>query len=282
MTLINGKELSQQLKENLKQQVQIYKNQTNITPKLIAVIVGDDPASQVYVNSKSKACADVGIDSNIIKLPENTSEVELLELIEKLNNDKSVNAILVQLPLPLHINIQKVINTIAVEKDVDGFHCENIGKLQTGDKSCLEPCTPKGVMTMLQHYGVDIAGKEAVVVGSSNIVGKPIAQMLINAKATVTVCNRNTQDLKAHTLRADILVVAVGKDKLITADMVKPGVVVIDVGINRVDGRICGDVDFESVKTKASAITPVPGGVGPMTITELLFNTFQCCKEQNK
>ena len=282
MTLINGKELSQQLKENLKQQVQIYKNQTNITPKLIAVIVGDDPASQVYVNSKSKACADVGIDSNIIKLPENTSEVELLELIEKLNNDKSVNAILVQLPLPLHINIQKVINTIAVEKDVDGFHCENIGKLQTGDKSCLEPCTPKGVMTMLQHYGVDIVGKEAVVVGSSNIVGKPIAQMLINAKATVTVCNRNTQDLKAHTLRADILVVAVGKDKLITADMVKPGAVVIDVGINRVDGRICGDVDFESVKTKASAITPVPGGVGPMTITELLFNTFQCCKEQNK
>ena len=282
MTLINGKELSQQLKENLKQQVQIYKNQTNITPKLIAVIVGDDPASQVYVNSKSKACAEVGMDSDVIKLPENTSETELLELIKKLNNDKSVNAILVQLPLPLHINIQKVINTIAVEKDVDGFHCENIGKLQTGDKSCLEPCTPKGVMTMLQHYGVDIAGKEAVVVGSSNIVGKPIAQMLINAKATVTVCNRNTQDLKAHTLRADILVVAVGKDKLITADMVKPGAVVIDVGINRVDGRICGDVDFESVKTKASAITPVPGGVGPMTITELLFNTFQCCKEQNK
>ncbi|QIV95742.1 methenyltetrahydrofolate cyclohydrolase /5,10-methylenetetrahydrofolate dehydrogenase (NADP+) [Allofrancisella inopinata] len=281
MTLIDGKALSQNLKMQLKEQIQEYKNKTNITPKLVAVIVGDDPASQVYVSSKSKTCAQVGMDSDVIKLPEKTSEEELLQLVKQLNNDKQVHAILVQLPLPKHIDSQKVINSIAVEKDVDGFHPTNIGKLQIGDKTCLQPCTPKGIMTMLKQYNVDLIGANAVVVGASNIVGKPIAQMLLNAKATVTICNSKTKDLRSHTQKADILVVAIGKDRFITADMLKPGAVVIDVGINRVDGKLYGDVDFEGVKDKVSAITPVPGGVGPMTITELLFNTFQCCKEQS-
>ncbi|KEI35379.1 methylenetetrahydrofolate dehydrogenase (NADP+) [Francisella sp. W12-1067] len=281
MTLIDGKALSQNLKVQLKEQIQEYKNKTNITPKLVAIIVGDDPASQVYVSSKSKTCAQVGMDSDVIKLPEKTSEEELLQLVKQLNNDKQVHAILVQLPLPKHIDSQKVINFIAVEKDVDGFHPTNIGKLQIGDKTCLQPCTPKGIMTMLKKYNIDLIGANAVVVGASNIVGKPIAQMLLNAKATVTVCNSKTKDLRSHTQTADILVVAIGKARFITADMVKSGAVVIDVGINRVDGKLYGDVDFEGVKDKVSAITPVPGGVGPMTITELLFNTFQCAQELN-
>ncbi|AJC48166.1 bifunctional methylenetetrahydrofolate dehydrogenase/methenyltetrahydrofolate cyclohydrolase FolD [Allofrancisella guangzhouensis] len=282
MTLIEAKALSQNLKMQLKEQIQEYKNQNGIIPKLVAVIVGDNPASQVYVSSKSKACAQVGMDSDVVKLPENISEGELIELIKQLNSDKQVNAILVQLPLPKHIDSQKIINSIVVGKDVDGFHPTNIGKLQVGDETCLQPCTPKGIMTMLKYYNVDLIGANAVVVGASNIVGKPMAQMLLNAKATVTICNSKTKDLRLHTQNADILVVAIGKDRFITADMIKPGAVVIDVGINRVGGKLYGDVDFEGVKDKVSAITPVPGGVGPMTITELLFNTFQCCKEQNR
>lgn len=282
MFLIDGKALSLSLKERLSQQVKEYKNDTGITPKLVAIIVGDDPASKTYIGSKEKACAKVGIDSDVITLPETTSEQELLTLIDKLNDDNSINGILVQLPLPAHIDKQKVIYNIKPEKDVDGFHPTNVGRLQLRDKKCLESCTPKGIMTMLREYGIKTEGAYAVVVGASNIVGKPVSQLLLNAKATVTTCHRFTQDLKSHTTNADILIVAVGKHNFLTADMVKPGAVVIDVGINHVNGKIRGDVDFDAVKDKVSAITPVPGGVGPMTITELLYNTFQCCKEQNE
>ena len=282
MRLIDGKALSAKLKEELRLEVKEYKNKTNIVPKLTAIIVGDDPASQIYVGSKSKACNQVGISSNVVMMPECTPEKEILELIDKLNNDAAVHSILVQLPLPDHINRQKVLYSIDPEKDVDGFHPTNVGKLQLRDKQCLESCTPKGIMTMLSEYDIDVIGAHAVVVGASNIVGKPVSQLLLNAKATVTTCHRFTKDLKSITKNADILVVAVGKPDFITADMVKDGVVIIDVGINRVDGKLCGDVDFDGVKDKVSAITPVPGGVGPMTITELLYNTFQCCKAQNK
>ncbi|AIT09293.1 5,10-methylene-tetrahydrofolate cyclohydrolase [Candidatus Francisella endociliophora] len=282
MTLIDGKKLSKDLKDRLAEQLQEYKEQTGIVPKLVAIIVGDDPASKTYVGSKEKACAKVGINSDVITLPETTTEQELLDLINTLNNDSSVHAILVQLPLPTHINKQKVIYAIRPEKDVDGFHPVNIGRLQLRDKKALESCTPKGILTMLKEYDVQTEGAHAVVVGASNIVGKPVSQLLLNAKATVTTCHRFTKDLKSHTIKADILVVAVGKPNFITADMVKEGAVIIDVGINHVDGKITGDVDFDTVKEKASAITPVPGGVGPMTITELLYNTFQCARELNR
>lgn len=281
MTLIDGKALSLKLKSQLKDQVEEYKSQAGVVPKLVAIILGEDAASKTYVASKEKACAKVGIDSDVITLPSSTSEEELLNLIDKLNNDDSVNAILVQLPLPDHINKHKVIYKILPEKDVDGFHPTNVGRLQLRDKKCLESCTPKGIMTMLREYDVDLVGANAVVVGASNIVGKPVSQLLLNAKATVTTCHRFTKNLKDITKNADVLVVAVGKPGFITADMVKEGVVVVDVGINYVDGKICGDVDFNVVKEKASAITPVPGGVGPMTITELLYNTFQCAKDQH-
>lgn len=280
MILIDGKALAQKQKVTLKEQVKQFKDETDITPKLTAVIVGNDPASKVYVASKHKACVQVGIESNLITLPDTVSEADLLALIDKLNNDKAVNAILVQLPLPDHIDKRNVIYAIKPEKDVDGFHPTNVGRLQLRDGKCLEPCTPKGIMTMLREYGIDLVGAYAVVVGASNVVGKPVSQLLLNAKATVTTCHRFTKDLKSFTTKADILIVAVGKHNFITADMVKEGVVVIDVGINRVNGKICGDVAFDAVKEKASAMTPVPGGVGPMTITELLFNTFQCAKSQ--
>ena len=280
MILIDGKALAQKQKVTLKEQVKQFKDETDITPKLTAVIVGNDPASKVYVASKHKACVQVGIESNLITLPDTVSEADLLALIDKLNNDKAVNAILVQLPLPDHIDKRNVIYAIKPEKDVDGFHPTNVGRLQLRDGKCLEPCTPKGIMTMLREYGIDLVGAYAVVVGASNVVGKPVSQLLLNAKATVTTCHRFTKDLKSFTTKADILIIAVGKHNFITADMVKEGVVVIDVGINRVNGKICGDVAFDAVKEKASAMTPVPGGVGPMTITELLFNTFQCAKSQ--
>jgi methylenetetrahydrofolate dehydrogenase (NADP+)/methenyltetrahydrofolate cyclohydrolase len=280
MILIDGKALAQKQKVTLKEQVKQFKDETNIAPKLTAVIVGNDPASKVYVASKHKACVQVGIESDVITLPNTVSEDDLLALIDTLNNDKAVNAILVQLPLPDHIDKRNVIYAIKPEKDVDGFHPTNVGRLQLRDGKCLEPCTPKGIMTMLREYGIDLVGAYAVVVGASNVVGKPVSQLLLNAKATVTTCHRFTKDLKSFTTKADILIVAVGKHNFITADMVKEGAVVIDVGINRVNGKICGDVAFDAVKEKASAITPVPGGVGPMTITELLFNTFQCAKNQ--
>ena len=280
MILIDGKALAQKQKVTLKEQVKQFKDETNIAPKLTAVIVGNDPASKVYMASKHKACVQVGIESDVITLPDTVSEADLLDWIDKLNNDKAVNAILVQLPLPDHIDKRNVIYAIKPEKDVDGFHPTNVGRLQLRDGKCLEPCTPKGIMTMLREYGIDLVGAYAVVVGASNVVGKPVSQLLLNAKATVTTCHRFTKDLKSFTTKADILIIAVGKHNFITADMVKEGVVVIDVGINRVNGKICGDVAFDAVKEKASAMTPVPGGVGPMTITELLFNTFQCAKSQ--
>lgn len=242
------------------------------------VIVGDNPASRVYVNNKKKACEYVGFESYEYALPEETTEEELLNLVEKLNNDEKVNGILVQLPLPEHINEEAVINKISPLKDVDAFHPQNVGKIMTGDYDFL-PCTPAGVMELIKESGIDVCGKECVVLGRSNIVGKPQAMLLLHSNGTVTICHSRTQNLKEVTKRADILVAAIGKEKFVTADMVKEGAVVIDVGINRMaDGKLCGDVDFEAVKEVAGAITPVPGGVGPMTIAMLMKNTLNTVK----
>lgn len=247
-------------------------------PGLAVVIVGDNPASRVYVRNKAKACNDTGIHSEIHEFPENASQEEVIERIRELNADPRIHGILVQLPLPRHFESSKVIASIAVEKDVDGFHLHNVGALVTGDAG-FSPCTPNGIMQMLQKYGVAIEGRHAVVVGRSNIVGKPMALMLLREGATVTICTSKTRDLAQHTGRADILVVAVGKPNMITADMVKSAAAVVDVGINRLpDGRLAGDVDFESVRQKAGLITPVPGGVGPMTIAMLLCNTIQAAE----
>ena len=279
--IIDGKKVSAERREFLKEQIQEFKQKTNITPKLVAIIVGDDSASEIYVKSKSKACDSVGIASDVIKLHETTTQQQLLERIHGLNKDKNTHAILVQLPLPNHINKDAIINAIDVNKDVDGFHPENIGKLQA-NIDCIEPCTPKGVITLLNSYNIDIKGANAVVVGASNIVGKPISQMLLRENATVTTCHIHTKNLASHTKNADILVVAIGKAKFIKANMIKDNAVVIDVGINRLENKkICGDVDFDNTKDKVKAITPVPGGVGPMTITELLYNTFECCKKSS-
>ena len=241
---------------------------------LAVVIVGDNPASRVYVNNKKKACEYVGFESYEYALPENTTEDELLALVDKLNSDDKVNGILVQLPLPKHISEDKVIKRINPKKDVDAFHPENVGRIMTGDYAFL-PCTPAGVMELIKESGIDVAGKECVILGRSNIVGKPQAMLLLHANGTVTICHSKTKNLKEVTKRADILVAAIGKEKFVTADMVKEGAVVIDVGINRMaDGKLCGDVDFENVKEIAGAITPVPGGVGPMTIAMLMKNTL--------
>ena len=249
-----------------------------IKPGLAVLLVGEDPASQVYVRNKVKACEDVGMHSILERHPADLSEEKLLKRIDELNQDKSIHGILVQLPLPKHIDSHRVIESIAPEKDVDGFHVANAGALMIG-APLFRPCTPYGCMKMLESIDYPIRGARAVVIGASNIVGKPMAMLLLQAGATVTICNSKTRDLSAHTKEADILVVATGKPKMITADMVKPGAVVIDVGINRLpDGKLCGDVDFESVQTVASAITPVPGGVGPMTITMLLLNTLEAAE----
>ncbi len=247
-------------------------------PGLAVLLVGEDPASQVYVRNKVKACEDVGMHSILERHPADLSEEKLLQRIDELNQDKSIHGILVQLPLPKHIDSHRVIESIAPEKDVDGFHVANAGALMIG-APLFRPCTPYGCMKMLESIDYPIRGARAVVIGASNIVGKPMAMLLLQAGATVTICNSKTRDLSAHTKEADILVVATGKPKMITADMVKPGAVVIDVGINRLpDGKLCGDVDFESVQSVASAITPVPGGVGPMTITMLLLNTLEAAE----
>ena len=283
-TLIKGSEISKQIKEELKQEVARLKEKHNLTPGLATILVGEDEASKVYVGQKEKTCKELGIHSERINLPGNTIEAELLALVEKLNKDSRIHGILVQLPLPKHINETNVLYAIDPKKDVDGFHPVNVGKLMLGEPDFI-PCTPHGIQELLIRSGVKTDGAEAVVVGRSNIVGKPIANMLLQKKkganATVTICHTGTKDLASHTKRADILIVAAGKPKTITADMVKEGVVVIDVGVNRLETGLVGDVDFETVKEKAKAITPVPGGVGPMTIAMLMLNTVQAAKIQS-
>ena len=280
MKLIDGKIISEHIKQQVIAQVNDVKQQ-GIEPCLAVIIVGDDFASRTYVNNKKKTCDYVGIKSLEYALPEATTQEELLELVEKLNADKSVHGILCQLPIPKHIDVKVILNAIAPEKDVDAFHPVNAGHIMIGD-GVLRPCTPAGIMEMLKYEGVEIEGKNCVVIGRSNIVGKPMAMLLVNASGTVTVCNSRTQNLAEITKKADILVAAVGKAKFVTADMVKDGAVVIDVGMNRdEDGKRCGDVDFEAVKEKASHITPVPGGVGLMTVAMLMENTVTAAKMQN-
>ncbi len=272
--IIDGKMIAAKMRGDLKNKICEYKEKNGRDIGLAVILVGDDSASQVYVRNKIKACEEVGIKSYAYYLPADTDENKLKELILSLNVDNNINGILVQLPLPKHINEEEILKLVAVEKDVDGFSAENVGMLSK-NVPCLASCTPNGVMKMLEYYDISIKGKKAVVVGRSDIVGKPMAMLLLNADATVTVCHSKTINLKEECLSADILVSAVGKPYFITADMVKQGAVVIDVGMNRnSQGKLCGDVDFDGVKDKCSYITPVPGGVGPMTITMLMYNTY--------
>ena len=275
--IIDGKFISSEVRKNIAQEVAELAS-VGVVPGLAVIIVGEDPASKVYVRNKHKACEAAGINSIVIELPEDTSEDTLISKIGELSGDDSIDGILVQLPLPKHIDEKTVIAAIPPEKDVDAFSYDNVGRIMTGDYRYL-PCTPAGIMKMLEFKGIEVSGKECVVVGRSNIVGKPMAMLLLGANGTVTVCHSRTKDLGSVTRRADILVAAVGKKHFISADMVKEGAVVIDVGINRADdGKLYGDVDFDEVSKKASAITPVPGGVGPMTITMLLENTLKSAK----
>lgn len=277
--IMDGKALSMKLKNSLKEEVEKIISE-GVNPCLAVIIVGDNPASKVYVNNKKKSCAELGIKSLEYALPEETTEEELLKIIDELNKNEDVDGILCQLPLPRHITEKNVINSILPEKDVDAFHPENVGHIMIGDYAFL-PCTPAGVMEILKEYEIDVAGKNCVVVGRSNIVGKPMTMLLLKENATVTVCHSKTKDLASFTKNADILVSAVGKPGLITADMVKENAVVIDVAINRLEnGKLCGDVDFENVKDKTSFITPVPGGVGPMTIATLMKNTVTSAKNR--
>ncbi len=279
--LIDGKEVSAFVKNQVKEQVNVLKeNGKEVT--LAVIIVGDDPASRVYVNNKKRACEYTGMKSLEFALSGDTSQEELLSLIDKLNDDKSVNGILCQLPLPKHIDESKIIQAIKPQKDVDGFSAVNVGNLWLGEYE-FASCTPMGVIELLDYYNIDISSKNCVIVGRSNIVGKPMASLLLERNGTVTVCHSRTKDLASHTKNADILVAAVGKEKFIKADIVKDGAVIVDVGINRgADGKLYGDVDFEFVKEKASYITPVPGGCGPMTIAVLMKNTLAAYKMQNK
>lgn len=279
--IIDGKHVSNAIRESIKADVAVFKSERNTTPGLAVVLVGDDPASAVYVRNKHKACIDAGIESYVITMPADTTEEALLEKIDELNADKKVNGILVQLPLPKHICEDNVINRISPDKDVDAFHPANVGKILIGNYDFL-PCTPAGIMDLLAYYDINIEGKECVVLGRSNIVGKPMALLLLGKNGTVTVCHSRTKNLADITRRADILVVAIGKPEFVTADMIKPGAVVIDVGINRLEsGKLVGDVKFDEVSAISSAITPVPGGVGPMTITTLLKNTLTAARKQN-
>ncbi len=272
--IIDGVALSAQLREDVTRRTQALKAR-GITPGLAVVLVGDNPASQVYVRNKVKACADSGLHSVLERYDADMTEAALLARIDALNKDPSIHGILVQLPVPAHIDANKVIEAISPAKDVDGFHIASAGALMVGQPGFL-PCTPYGCMKMLESIGYDLRGKHAVVIGRSNIVGKPMAMLLLQKNATVTICHSATKDLKAMTLQADVIVAAVGKRNVLTADMVKPGAVVIDVGMNRTpEGKLCGDVDYEGVRQVASHITPVPGGVGPMTITMLLVNTLE-------
>lgn len=275
--LINGKEISNTIRTGIQKEVQdlIAKG---ITPGLAVILVGEDPASHTYVANKEKACKELGIYSKLIKLPEDTTEEDLLAQIKQLNEASEIDGILVQLPLPKQINEQKVIETISPLKDVDGFHPNSVGKMLLGQETFL-PCTPHGIMKLLEHSNIEVAGKHAVVIGRSHIVGVPMGQLLLQHDVTVTYCHSKTKNLQEMTKQADILVVAIGRAKMITADYIKEGAVVIDVGMNRDENNhLCGDVDFDSVVEKTSAITPVPGGVGPMTITMLMYNTVQSAK----
>ena len=277
--IIDGKIISASVKERVKAEVQEL-NQKGISVGLAVIIVGEDPASKVYVANKKKACEALGIISEEYALPESTTNEELLALIDELNHKDTINGILCQLPLPRHLDEKLIINSIDPEKDVDAFHPTNVGKIMIGDYYFL-PCTPAGVMEMLAFEGIEVEGKNCVVIGRSNIVGKPMNMLLLHKNGTVTICHSKTKNLKEICKNADIIVAAVGRPKFVTADMVKIGAVVIDVGINRVDGKLCGDVDFENVAPKTAAITPVPGGVGPMTIAMLMQNTLTAAKKQN-
>ncbi len=279
--LMDGRATSAKVKEQVRQETEALKAAHDITPGLAVVIVGNDPASRVYVNNKKKACEAVGFQSFEYALPEDTTQAELLELVETLNADPKVNGILVQLPVPPQIDDKTIINAISPDKDVDAFHPANVGKIMIGDYAFL-PCTPAGVMELLDSVGVEVSGKRCVVIGRSNIVGKPMAMLLLHRSGTVTICHSRTQELAAITREADILVAAVGKANFVTADMVKEGAVVVDVGMNRLEnGKLCGDVKFDEVSEKASCITPVPGGVGPMTVAMLMRNTLTAAKLQN-
>lgn len=276
--IIDGKAISASIREQIKQDTKGFITKTGVKPGLAVILVGEDPASKIYVRNKKKACEDVGFQSFEYLMPDETPEVVLKELIEKLNRDPAVHGILCQLPLPKHIDEKSVIETISPLKDVDAFHPINVGRIMTGDYNFL-PCTPAGIMELIKSTGAEIAGKKCVVVGRSNIVGKPMAMLLLHANGTVTICHSKTADLKKECLEADILVVATGKAKMIKADMVKPGAVVIDVGMDRDEsGKLCGDVDFDEVSKVAGYITPVPGGVGPMTIAMLMRNTYTAAK----
>ncbi len=278
--LMDGKALAADLMTELKARVEALQAR-GVTPGLAVILVGDDPASQVYVRNKGKACEELGILSETIRLPAETTQEELEALIDSLNRDDRMDGILVQLPLPKHLDEAKALRKIIPEKDVDGFHIENAGKLFTGQEGVVA-CTPKGILHMLKASGVPLSGKDAVVIGRSNIVGKPVAMLLLNENCTVTLCHSRTKDLPAHTRQADILVAAVGKPKFVTGDMVKPGAAVVDVGINRVDGKVVGDVDFESVEPVAGYLSPVPGGVGKMTICMLMENTIEAAERGKK
>jgi len=285
--IISGTEIAKEIRVELKQEIAQLKEEHGLTPGLATVLVGDDPASKVYVGQKDKSCNNLGIYSKMIKLPGNTSEEDLLKLIDELNNDSSIHGILVQLPLPGHINETRVLYAIDPDKDVDGFHPVNVGKMVIGEK-CFLPCTPHGVLELLSRSGVKTEGAEVVIVGRSNIVGKPVLNLMLQKRpsgnATVTLCHTRTKDISFHTKRADIIIVATGHPKTVTGDMVREGVVVIDVGVNRIgktpEGKaiLAGDVEFDSVKEKAAAITPVPGGVGPMTIVMLMKNTVEAAR----
>lgn len=277
--LIDGKLVSKKILENLSDEILFLAKK----PCLAVIIVGDDPASKIYVNLKKKKALELGIESVVVEMPASTSQQELLDKIECLNNDDRVNAILVQLPLPKHIDTKLVLEKINPLKDVDCFHPYNTGQIAAGSKPYVYPCTPKGIIRLLEYYSIPVEGKHAVVIGRSNIVGRPVSQMLLNENATVTICHSKTKNLEEITKTADILISAAGQKNLIKAGMVKDGVVVIDVGMNRTDdGKLCGDVDFYNVEPKAFFITPVPGGVGPMTICSLMQNTFDLYKIQNK
>lgn len=271
MIIIDGKAVAAAVKQEQKKRVDGLKAEGKKCG-LAVIIVGEDPASKVYVRNKMLSCQEVGIDSYSYELPENTPEEQIISIIDKLNADDKVNGILVQLPLPKHIDERKVLKSIDPEKDVDGFSAYQMGKMVLGEK-CFPSCTPRGVMELLHYYKIDVSGKHAVVIGRSNTVGKPMALMLLKDNATVTICHSKTQNLAEITKQADILVVAIGRGRFVTEDMVKEGAVVIDVGMNRIDGKLCGDVDFDNVKEKCSYITPVPGGVGPMTVAMLMKNT---------
>jgi len=278
MTILDGKALSEKLIDSVKEKA------AELSPTLAVILVGENPASMAYVRNKKKACERSGIEYREFKFPDSISQESLLEKINELNEDDEVNGIIVQLPLPDQIYVPEVIRAVSPYKDVDGFHAYNIGKMFLSPEfEDLPPATPLGIVKLLDHYDIPIRGKEVVVVGHSNIVGKPISMMMLNRNATVTTCHIYTEDLSAHTKRADILIVAVGKENLITADMVKDGVVVVDVGINRrEDGSLCGDTDFDAISKKASYITPVPGGVGPMTVAALILNTIRATERQKK